>query len=260
MEKGLDVCMATKLAIKNLLKTFGNKTVLNNISFDVNEGEFLSILGPSGCGKTTLLRILIGIDWADEGVIEKDGKDITQAEPSERGMGIVFQNYALFPNMTVLQNVMYALRFRPERKANAKAIAMDIIEKVGLTEHIGKKPNKLSGGQQQRVAIARTLALSPDVVLFDEPMSALDAANRVALRHEIKEIQKKFGITMIYITHDQEEAFSMSDRIMVMDEGNIMQLDTPREVFHHPANAYVRTFVTGHLEEKIRSIQESAGL
>lgn len=252
--------MATKIAVKNLLKTFGGKTILNKISFEVNEGEFLSILGPSGCGKTTLLRILIGIDWANEGTIEKDGQDITQTEPSKRGMGIVFQNYALFPNMTVLQNVMYALRFRPELKSNAKAIATDIIEKVGLTEHSNKKPNKLSGGQQQRVAIARTLALSPDVVLFDEPMSALDAANRVSLRHEIKEIQNKFGITMIYITHDQEEAFSMSDRIMVMDEGNIMQIDTPKNVFHHPSNDYVRTFVTGHLEEKIRSIQESAGL
>lgn len=175
-------------------------------------------------------------------------------------MGMVFQNYALFPNMSVLQNVMYAMKFRPQLKKDARQIALDIIDKVGLSEHLDKKPGKLSGGQQQRVAIARTLALSPDIILFDEPMSALDAANRITLRHEIKEIQKKFGITMIYITHDQEEAFSMSDRLMVMEGGVILQLDTPKEIYHHPANAFVEHFVTRQLEEKITSIRESAGV
>ena len=226
----------------------------------MRDGEFLSILGPSGCGKTTLLRILIGIESADGGDILKDGVSIRTAPPSRRGMGIVFQNYALFPNMTVLQNVTYALRFQPALKAKAKDIALDILEKVGLTEFLNKKPAQLSGGQQQRVAIARTLALSPDIVLFDEPMSALDAANRVALRREIKDIQKKFGITMIYITHDQEEAFSMSDRVMVMETGTIAQIGTPQEVYHHPANAYVENFVTRHLEEKISSIRQSADI
>ena len=252
--------MSEKLTIQHLTKSFGERTVLDGLSFSVRDGEFLSILGPSGCGKTTLLRILIGIESADGGDILKDGVSIRTAHPSRRGMGIVFQNYALFPNMTVLQNVTYALRFQPALKARAKDIALDILEKVGLTEFLNKKPAQLSGGQQQRVAIARTLALSPDIVLFDEPMSALDAANRVALRREIKDIQKKFGITMIYITHDQEEAFSMSDRVMVMETGTIAQIGTPQEVYHHPANAYVENFVTRHLEEKISSIRQSADI
>lgn len=252
--------MSEKLTIQHLTKSFGERTVLDGLSFSVRDGEFLSILGPSGCGKTTLLRILIGIESADGGDILKDGVSIRTAPPSRRGMGIVFQNYALFPNMTVLQNVTYALRFQPALKAKAKDIALDILEKVGLTEFLNKKPAQLSGGQQQRVAIARTLALSPDIVLFDEPMSALDAANRVALRREIKDIQKKFGITMIYITHDQEEAFSMSDRVMVMETGTIAQIGTPQEVYHHPANAYVENFVTRHLEEKISSIRQSADI
>ena len=252
--------MSEKLTIQHLTKSFGERTVLDGLSFSVRDGEFLSILGPSGCGKTTLLRILIGIESADGGDILKDGVSIRTAPPSRRGMGIVFQNYALFPNMTVLQNVTYALRFQPALKARAKDIALDILEKVGLTEFLNKKPAQLSGGQQQRVAIARTLALSPDIVLFDEPMSALDAANRVALRREIKDIQKKFGITMIYITHDQEEAFSMSDRVMVRETGTIAQIGTPQEVYHHPANAYVENFVTRHLEEKISSIRQSADI
>ncbi|MEG0571072.1 MAG: ABC transporter ATP-binding protein [Oscillospiraceae bacterium] len=252
--------MSFKLQISNMTKTFGNKVVLNNINFNVNEGEFLSMLGPSGCGKTTLLRILIGIEWADCGTILKDNVDIGGLSPSDRGMGIVFQNYALFPNMTVLQNVMYALKFKKNLKAQAQEIAIDIIKKVGLTEHMSKKPNKLSGGQQQRVAIARTLALSPDIILFDEPMSALDAANRVALRKEIKEIQKRFGITMIYITHDQEEAFSMSDRILVMNDGNILQIGTPKEIYSSPSCEFVDNFVRAHLEEKMVSIKESAGV
>ena len=252
--------MEAKLAIHDLTKTYNGRSVLNRLSFTVNGGEFLSVLGPSGCGKTTLLRILIGIEYADSGRIEKDGRDIGGLSPADRGMGIVFQNYALFPNMTVLQNVMYALKFRKDTKDRAREIALDIIGKVGLADQMDKRPHKLSGGQQQRVAIARTLALSPDVVLFDEPMSALDAANRLALRREIKEIQKKFNITMIYITHDQEEAFSMSDRIMVMNSGDIQQLDSPYELYHHPANDFVENFVTRQLEGKIALIRESAGV
>lgn len=251
--------MSEKIEVKNLVKTYHNKVILNSISFNVKDGEFLSVLGPSGCGKTTLLRILIGIESSDSGNIYKDGTDITALESSRRGMGIVFQNYALFPNMTVLQNVKYALKFNKELKSRADEIARENIEKVGLTEFMDKKPAKLSGGQQQRVAIARTLALSPDIILFDEPMSALDAAMRVSLRKEIKEIQKRSGVTMIYITHDQEEAFAMSDRIMVMNEGTIMQIGTPGEVYHHPANDYVREFVTRQIEEKLTSLRESVG-
>lgn len=251
--------MSEKIEVKNLVKKFHNATILDSISFNVREGEFLSILGASGCGKTTLLRILIGIESADSGNVFKDGEDITNLESAKRGMGIVFQNYALFPNMTVLQNVKYALKFNTQLKNEADKIAKETIEKVGLSEYMDKKPAKLSGGQQQRVAIARTLALSPDIILFDEPMSALDAAMRVSLRKEIKEIQARSGITMIYITHDQEEAFAMSDRIMVMDGGMIMQIGTPEEVYYRPANKYVEEFVTKQIEEKLTSLRESVG-
>lgn len=248
--------MNNKLEIKNLIKTFGEKKVLDNISFDVKDGEFLSILGPSGCGKTTILRILVGLLAPTSGSVYKDGKDITAVDPSARGMGIVFQNYALFQNMTVLGNVEYALKIKKDRKENSREIAMNLIEQVGLAEHMNKKPYKLSGGQQQRVAIARTLALNPDVLLFDEPMSALDVANRLTLRDELKNIQKKFGSTMIYITHDQEEAFAMSDRIMVMDSGNIQQLDTPHHIIQNPANEYVEEFVIHNLRKKIDSLMK----
>lgn len=243
-----------KLVITNLSKTFGTSAVLHNVDFTVKNGEFLSILGPSGCGKTTILRILIGLETADSGQVFKDGKEITNLSPSERGMGIVFQNYALFENMTVRENVEYALKRKPELKKNARETAERMLDIVGLSEHMEKRPHKLSGGQQQRVAIARTLALNPDVILFDEPMSALDVDTRMTLRTELKELQKKFGTTMIYITHDQEEAFSMSDRIMVMDKGIIHQLDTPRNIAEHPADDYVRNFVIRNIQMKVDSL------
>lgn len=240
----------SKLIIKDLTKKFGDKVILDNISFDLREGEFLSILGPSGCGKTTLLRILIGLETKDSGEIFKDGQEISALPSSERGMGIVFQNYALFPNMNVLQNVMYALTLRKDTKENAKEIAMKTIEHVGLTDQIHKYPNQLSGGQQQRVAIARTLAMNPDVILLDEPISALDVTNREIMKAELKSLQKKFNATMLFITHDQEEAFFLSDRIMVMNEGVIEQLDTPLEIYKNPASDYVREFVVEQLDKK----------
>lgn len=248
-----------KLLAKDLEMIFDGKCTLNKVNFDVREGEFLSILGPSGCGKTTILRILIGLLKPTGGVVEKDGVDITNASPSSRGMGIVFQNYALFENMTVLQNVEYALRIRKENKSRearklVRERAMAVIRNMGLTEHIDKLPTMLSGGQQQRVAIARTLVLNPDIILFDEPMSALDVATRLSLRAELKRIQKEFGTTMIYITHDQEEAFAMSDRIMVMREANIVQLDTPENIISDPADDYVREFVLENLHTKIDSL------
>ncbi len=243
-----------KLTVENINKSFGNKLILNNINFSVNEGEFLSLLGPSGCGKTTLLRILIGLEDADSGRIFKDGIDITSFSSSKRSMGIVFQNYALFENMTVLGNVEYALKHRADTKKQAREIAEQMIETVGLSEHINKKPHKLSGGQQQRVAIARTLALKPDIILFDEPMSALDTDTRMALRSELKDLQKKFETTIIYITHDQEEAFAMSDRIIVMNEGVIHQFDTPQNIIDNPADDYVRSFVIDNIQAKIKSL------
>ena len=209
------------LIVEKIVKHFDADDVLREVSFSVVPGEFLSILGPSGCGKTTLLRILIGLLRPDSGRILLDGVDITNAAPDKRKMGIVFQNYALFENMNVLQNVEYALRLHPETKAAARETALHMLKQVGLMEAARKYPGELSGGQQQRVAIARTLALSPAIILFDEPMSALDAATRLTLQDELKRIQRESGTTMIYITHDQEEAFALSDRIMVMCEGRL---------------------------------------
>ena len=248
-----------KLIATDLEMVFDGKCTLNKVCFNVQDGEFLSILGPSGCGKTTILRILIGLLKPVGGKLEKDGIDITGLSPAERGMGIVFQNYALFENMTVLQNVEYALKIRKEKKSkearkHVRERAMAAIENMGLSEHMDKLPTMLSGGQQQRVAIARTLVLNPDIILFDEPMSALDVATRLSLRAELKRIQKEFGTTMIYITHDQEEAFAMSDRIMVMREANIVQLDTPENIINHPADEYVKDFVLQNLQTKIDSL------
>jgi len=248
------------LKIENLNKKYGKKLVLNNISFDVKSGEFLSILGSSGCGKTTLLKILIGIETPTSGSLYKDGTDITKFEPAKRGMGIVFQNYALFPNMTVLENVMYALNLKIKNKEKAKEKALEMIKMLKIDEHIKKYPHELSGGQQQRVAIARTLVLKPDVILFDEAMSALDADNRLILRREIKNIQKEFKTTMIYVTHDQEEAFSLSDRVMIMNNGNIEQIDTPSYMYRNPKSDFVKSFVVDHLAEKVSSIEKCIGM
>lgn len=248
-----------KLSVRNLNKNFDGKTVLDNLSFDLMEGEFLSVLGPSGCGKTTLLRILIGLEKADSGEILKGGKDISGMSSSDRGMGIVFQNYALFPNMTVLENVEYALKLRKDTKAKARQIALQTLEQVGLTDQMHKRPNQLSGGQQQRVAIARTLATSPDIILLDEPISALDVTNREIMKAELKSLQKKFNATMLFITHDQEEAFFLSNRIMVMNEGVIEQLDTPQAIYQNPASDYVRTFVVEQLDKKYEDLLRYTG-
>lgn len=248
------------LTIEKLVKHFDADDVLREVSFSVIPGEFLSILGPSGCGKTTLLRILIGLLRPDSGKILLDGNDITNAAPDKRKMGIVFQNYALFENMSVQKNIEYALRLHPETKSAARETALRMLEQVGLTEAARKYPGELSGGQQQRVAIARTLALSPSVILLDEPMSALDAATRLSLREELKRIQRESGTTMIYITHDQEEAFALSDRIMVMGEGQIHQLDTPRNILDAPADDYVKEFVLENLKQKINSLMRFADI
>ena len=244
----------TKLSVKNMSKSFDGKLVLNDLSFDLMEGEFLSSLGPSGCGKTTLLRILIGLEKADKGEIIKDNEDISHLSSFERGMGIVFQNYALFPNMTVLQNVEYALTLRKDTKKNARKIALHTLEQVGLLDQMNKRPSQLSGGQQQRVAIARTLATNPDIILLDEPISALDVTNREIMKAELKSLQKRFNVTMLFITHDQEEAFFLSDRIMIMNNGVIEQMDTPINIYKDPANDYVKEFVVDQLDKKYTDI------
>jgi ABC-type Fe3+/spermidine/putrescine transport system ATPase subunit len=233
---------------------YGTNEVLRGVSFDARNGEFLSILGPSGCGKTTILGILVGLLQPESGSVFKDGVDISSVHPSKRGMGIVFQNYALFQNMTVLGNVEYALRVKKGTRGQSREIAASIIERVGLKDHMHKKPHRLSGGEQQRVAIARTLAMGPDVVLLDEPMSALDAATRLQMREELVKIQSTFGTTMIYITHDQEEAFALSDRVIVMETGKVSQFGTPENIISNPANEYVRDFVVRNLELKLKSL------
>lgn len=255
--------MNNKLIITNLSKSFGARKVFNNLSFTVKDGEFLSILGPSGCGKTTILRILIGLESPDSGQIFKDGENITALNPALRKMGIVFQNYALFENITVFKNVEYALLKSSATKnlytrEGAREKSREMLNLVGLGEYFDRKPRELSGGQQQRVAIARTLALNPEIILFDEPMSALDVDTRLSLRLELKELQKKFGTTMIYITHDQEEAFAMSDRIMVMDSGVIHQLDTPNNIIDKPADNYITQFVIKNINIKINSLIQFA--
>ena len=242
---------------EHISKKFKSKSVLEDVSFEVNRGEFLSLLGPSGCGKTTILRMLIGIDQPTAGRIFKDGADITNTAPKDRNIGIVFQNYSLFPNMDVYHNIAYALQARKAGKQETDRKVKEIIDTVGLEEHIYKKPKQLSGGQQQRVAIARTLVLNPDIILFDEPMSALDAEIKVVLRQQLKDIQKKLKITMIYVTHDQEEAFALSDRIMVINDMRIAQLDTPYNIYHHPADSFVKRFVVDHLDMKVKSIEDS---
>lgn len=255
----MEFCVNTNiLEVKEIKKTYKSGDVLKSVSFSVRNGEFLSILGSSGCGKTTLLRILIGLLRPDSGKIFKNEEDITDARPDKRGMGIVFQNYALFENMSVLKNVEYALKVHKETRENARDIALEMIEAVGLSEHKDKMPKALSGGQQQRVAIARTLALKPDIILFDEPMSALDVSTRILLRKELKKLQAEFGTTMIYVTHDQEEAFAMSDRIMIMHDGEICQLDSPENICKNPADDYVQTFVLDNLQAKIDSLSKFA--
>lgn len=250
----MEILKNSKLVVKDLYKNFDGKDILKTISFDVKEGEFLSVLGPSGCGKTTLLRILIGLEQQTSGMIYMDGEDISKCKPNERGMGIIFQNYALFPNMNVLENVEYALKLKAETKAKSREIAVSTLDAIGMKEHMDKRPSQLSGGQQQRVAIARTLALNPKIILLDEPISALDVSMREVMKKELKDIQRKFNSTMIFITHEQEEAFYLSDRIMVMSEGNIEQLDTPRNIYEHPANQYIKDFVIAHLDSKLASL------
>ncbi len=245
------------LKVENIGKKYGSKIILENIYFDVYKGEFLSILGSSGCGKTTLLRLLVGIEFPTYGDIYKFGENITDKTPFERNIGIVFQNYALFPNMSVYNNIAYPLKNKKLPEEEIKARVDHIIETMGLTDHVNKKPRHLSGGQQQRVAIARTLVLNPDIILFDEPMSALDANIKLLLRKELKKIQKEYNITMIYVTHDQEEAFALSDRIMVIDDNRIAQLDTPYNIYHHPASDFIKSFVINQLDEKVKSIEES---
>jgi iron(III) transport system ATP-binding protein len=231
------------LTVQEVTKRFGRLTALDRVSLEVREGEFVSFLGPSGCGKTTLLRAIAGLDPPSEGRIVQAGRDITLLPPGERDFGIVFQSYALFPNLDVRRNIAYGLRGPAWPREKVEARVAELIAMVGLQEHARKYPAQLSGGQQQRVALARALANRPGLLLLDEPLSALDAIVRSRLRTEIRALQKSLGVTTIMVTHDQEEALSVSDRIVVMNQGRIEQIGTPEEVYRRPATAFVAGFV-----------------
>ncbi len=231
------------LRIRGLCKRFGSFTALEKVDLDVLEGEFVCFLGPSGCGKTTLLRAIAGLDVQTSGTIEQAGRDISHLPPNARDFGIVFQSYALFPNLTVRANVAYGLEAIRRPRAEVEARVAELLELVGLADQAHKYPAQLSGGQQQRVALARALALRPGLLLLDEPLSALDARVRARLRGEIRDLQRRLGITTIMVTHDQEEALTMADRIVVMNRGRIEQVGTPDEVYARPATPFVADFI-----------------
>ena len=231
------------LRVAGLVKRFGAFTALDRIDLEVESGEFVCFLGPSGCGKTTLLRAIAGLDPQDGGQIWMGGRDVSRAPPAERDFGIVFQSYALFPNLTVAQNVGYGLVNRGVRRAERLQRVQELLALVGLPDQGAKYPVQLSGGQQQRVALARALATSPKLLLLDEPLSALDAKVRIRLRAEIRDLQRRLGVTTIMVTHDQEEALAMADRIVVMNHGVIEQVGTPVEVYRRPTTPFVADFI-----------------
>ncbi|MDC0037361.1 putative 2-aminoethylphosphonate ABC transporter ATP-binding protein [Alphaproteobacteria bacterium] len=233
----------TYLAVNNLSKSFGNFEAIKNIAIDIKEGEFVCFLGPSGCGKTTLLRCIAGLETQTAGsVIQKD-IDISYEPPSNRDFGIVFQSYALFPNLSVFSNIAYGLINNKWKKNDVKKRVDELLDLVNLTEHAPKYPSQLSGGEQQRVALARALATSPGLLLLDEPLSALDAKVRVFLRKQIRDLQRKLGVTTIMVTHDQEEAQTMADRIFVMNEGEIIQSGTPSEIYTKANSPFIASFI-----------------
>jgi iron(III) transport system ATP-binding protein len=231
------------LRVTDLWKSFGDFVALRNVSLEIAEGELVCFLGPSGCGKTTLLRAIAGLDLHSSGRIEQDGRDISVLPASQRDFGIVFQSYALFPNLTIEKNVAYGLENAGRDRAETARRVAELLTLVGLPEQAKKYPAQLSGGQQQRIALARAIATSPGLLLLDEPLSALDAKVRVSLRHEIKTLQRKLGVTTIMVTHDQEEALSMADRIVVMNHGAIEQIGTPTEIYRAPASLFVADFI-----------------
>ncbi|WP_299842050.1 putative 2-aminoethylphosphonate ABC transporter ATP-binding protein [uncultured Roseovarius sp.] len=231
------------LSIDNLWKAFGTFLALKDISLDINEREFVCFLGPSGCGKTTLLRAIAGLDLQTKGTVMQAGQDVSNLPPSERDFGIVFQSYALFPNLTIEKNIAFGLENTGRSKSEIAVRVAELLDLVGLPEQGKKYPAQLSGGQQQRIALARAIATNPGLLLLDEPLSALDAKVRVHLRHEIKELQRKLGVTTVMVTHDQEEALAMADRIVVMNHGVIEQVGSPTEVYRQPASLFVADFI-----------------
>ena len=235
--------MEKYLSVRKVNKHFGKFQALKDVNFDVKEGEFVCILGPSGCGKTTLLRVIAGLESQSEGEINQNNKNISQLPPDQRDFGIVFQSYALFPNLTVKNNISFGLKTRKQNKDVIDRRVDELLNLVGLSDHINKYSAQLSGGEQQRVALARALAPSPGLLLLDEPLSALDAKVRQHLRLEIKNLQRKLGVTTIMVTHDQEEALTMADRIILMNKGVIEQEGSPQDIYSKPTTAFSANFI-----------------
>jgi len=233
----------TSVSLRSLTRAFGATRALDEMSLDIEPGELVALLGPSGCGKTTALRIVAGFEFADSGEVLIDGRDVSPVPASKRDMGMVFQSYSLFPNMSALDNVAFGLRMRGARTAGRRRQAAELLDMVGLAAQARQFPHQLSGGQQQRVALARALAIEPRVLLLDEPLSALDAKVRLQLREQIRTLQLRLGTTTLFVTHDQEEALSMSDRVGVMQSGKLEQVATPDELYSRPATAFVAEFV-----------------
>jgi putative spermidine/putrescine transport system ATP-binding protein len=247
------------IELRGVVKSFGKSLVVKGLSMSVEKGEFVSFLGGSGCGKTTTLRMIAGFETPSAGSILIDGADVSAVRPNRRNLGMVFQNYALFPNMTVRRNIAFGLKIAGKRGDVLESRVDEMLELIHMGEFASRYPHQLSGGQQQRVALARAIAIEPRALLLDEPLSALDAKIRVALREDIRDIQRKLGITTIYVTHDQEEALSISDRVAVMKDGLIEQIGAPFEIYNRPATPYVASFIGTLNVMSARAIDPSAG-
>lgn len=240
------------LHLRNIAKKFDDKTIFQDINLKINKGEIVSILGPSGCGKTTLLHIILGLTDVSAGRIIYENEDITNVPMKKRGFNIVFQDYALFPNLNVKNNIEYGLRNFPNRSTPAEV--NELVELLGIQEHIHKRINQLSGGQKQRVALARTLVMKPKILLLDEPLSALDGVIKESIKERIRTIAERYQLTTLIVTHDPEEAMTLSDRILLLSEGRVAQFATPQEIIHHPANEFVKNFILNQLNIKRRNI------
>ena len=240
------------LELKNIRKSFGKNVILKNVSLSINNGEIVSILGPSGSGKTTLLNLILGITDIENGNLILDGKDITKVPMEKRGFNIVFQDYALFPNLNAYENITYGLKNKPN--ISSKEEVDDLIKLLGLEVHLNKNINQLSGGQKQRVALARTMVMKPKILLLDEPLSALDGVIKESIKEKIKTIAKDFNLTTIIVTHDPEEALTLSDKVLIIDHGDISQFGKPEEIIHTPKNDFVKKFILNQLEIKKNNI------
>lgn len=240
------------LELKNIRKSFGKNVILKNVSLSINNGEIVSILGPSGSGKTTLLNLILGITDIENGNLILDGKDITKVPMEKRGFNIVFQDYALFPNLNAYENITYGLKNKPN--ISSKEEVDDLIKLLGLEVHLNKNINQLSGGQKQRVALARTMVMKPKILLLDEPLSALDSVIKESIKEKIKTIAKDFNLTTIIVTHDPEEALTLSDKVLIIDHGEISQFGKPEEIIHTPKNDFVKKFILNQLEIKKNNI------